>query len=523
MTYKVLIPTGWKWVDLWDITKYLNKALIKVWKKPAISYIIEAYPKDTEFVITTGYFWNQIKDFLKITYPEKDMHVVEVTPFEWEWSSLLHSLLQAKDLLQTPFIYQACDTIVLDKIDISDSNRLWWYKGASSNNYAGFNVIGNVVEKIQEKWVINPDYIHIWLGYIHDYTTFWAIAQKLYDKNPNDWSLWDINVINKMIEWGSSFTVNQYKQRFDTGNVDGLNKARKEIPDSFHILNKLEESIYMYDDFVVKFFYDQKLSDKRVKRAKILKWLVPDIQGHENNFFRYKYAQGKLYSRVANTHNFKDFLERSTKNLWTPTHEVDDQKFKEVCYDFYYTKSMQRIEKLMQNHNLKDEKNIINDLEVPTIAELFSMIDWDRLCSSKQTNFHGDFILDNIIQTKDWFCLLDRRQEFGWLLQSWDMYYDLAKLNHNLTINHDIVNADKFTIEKDNTGVHVDIHRRENLVECQNVLHSFIVQKWFDLKKVKILSAIIWLNMSPLHHHPFDKFLFYFGKYKLWQAIKSTD
>ena len=103
------------------------------------------------------------------------------------------------------------------------------------------------------------------------------------------------------------------------------------------------------------------------------------------------------------------------------------------------------------------------------------------------------------------------------------MYYDLAKLNHNLTINHDIVNADHFTIEKSDDIIGVDIHRRENLVECQNVLHKFIVQKGFDLKKVKVLSAIIWLNMSPLHHHPFDKFLFYFGKYKLWQAINSTN
>lgn len=523
MKYKVLIPTWGKWLDLWDITKYLNKALVKVGKKPAISYIIEAYPKDTEFVITTWYFWNQIKDFFKIVYPDKNIQIIDVDNYDWPGSSFLYSILKTKDLLQMPFIYHACDTIVLDKIEFSDENRLWGYKGESSTNYAWFNVIGDTIEKMYDKWVLNPDYIHIGLGYINDYVKFWSIAEKLYAQDPNNSSLGDVAVINKMIEEWSTFKINPVKQWFDTGNVDGLNEARREIPDSFHILNKLEESVYMYDDFVVKFFYDQKLSDKRVKRAEFLKWLVPAIQGHENNFFRYKFVPGKLYSRVVNTHNFKDFLERSIKNLWTPTHEVDDQKFKEVCYDFYYTKSIQRIEKFMQNHNLKDEKNIINDLEIPTIAELFSMIDFDWLCSSKQTNFHGDFILDNIIQTKDWFCLLDWRQEFGWLLQSWDMYYDLAKLNHNLTINHDIVNADQFVIAKDDEGIHVDIHRRENLVECQNVLHSFIVQKWFDLKKVKVLSAIIWLNMSPLHHHPFDKFLFYFGKYKLWQTLQLKD
>ncbi len=57
------------------------------------------------------------------------------------------------------------------------------------------------------------------------------------------------------------------------------------------------------------------------------------------------------------------------------------------------------------------------------------------------------------------------------------MYYDLAKLNHNLIINHDIINADHFTIERDNNNITVDIHRREKLVECQNILHSFILQQ----------------------------------------------
>jgi hypothetical protein len=81
----------------------------------------------------------------------------------------------------------------------------------------------------------------------------------------------DIPVINQMIFDGYNFEVSEFKDWFDTGNVDGLNKARKEIPDSFHILDKLEESIYIYDDFVVKFFYNQELSDKRVARAEFLK------------------------------------------------------------------------------------------------------------------------------------------------------------------------------------------------------------------------------------------------------------
>lgn len=520
MALKVLIPTWWKWIDLWDITKYINKSLVKIWKKPALSYIIDAYPNDTEFIITTWYFSNQVRDFIKIVYPERKIHMVEVDKYDGEGSSILYSMSKAYELLQSPFIYHACDTVVLDDIKVWNTNSIWWYKWIWSSNYSWFNTSGKNVEMLYDKWIIDPDFIHIWLVYIKDYEVFWKILLRLLKENNKD-NLNDIPIINEMISEWNNFLVQEFKNWFDTGNVDGLSKARKEIPDSFHILDKLEESIYIYDDFVVKFFYDQKLSDKRVSRADFLQWLVPNIEWHERNFFRYKFAEWKLYSRSANPSNFVDFFHWSKNNLWQKTQEVSDEKFKAVCYDFYYTKSIDRINKFLSAHNLKDESNIINGEYIPSIKELFEKVDFDYLCNSQQTLFHGDFILDNIIQTKDWFCLLDWRQDFGWLLKSWDMYYDLSKLNHNLTVNHDIVNADLYSIEKEWTEITVDINRRESLVQCQKTLHKLIVENGFDLKKVKILTAIIWLNMSPLHHHPFDKFLFYFGKYNLWKALQE--
>ena len=42
-----------------------------------------------------------------------------------------------------------------------------------------------------------------------------------------------------------------------------------------------------------------------------------------------------------------------------------------------------------------------------------------------------------------------------------------------------------------------------------------------DAKKVKVLTCLAWLNSSPLHHHPYDLFLFYFGKYNLWRALNE--
>ena len=58
--YKVLITTSGIGSRLGDLTKFTNKSLVRVGKKPAISYIVESYPKEIEMVITVGYFANQI-------------------------------------------------------------------------------------------------------------------------------------------------------------------------------------------------------------------------------------------------------------------------------------------------------------------------------------------------------------------------------------------------------------------------------------------------------------------------------
>jgi len=64
--YKVLITTSGLGSRLGNLTNYTNKSLIRVADKPAISYIIESYPKDVEFVITLGHYGSHVKQFLQL-------------------------------------------------------------------------------------------------------------------------------------------------------------------------------------------------------------------------------------------------------------------------------------------------------------------------------------------------------------------------------------------------------------------------------------------------------------------------
>ena len=64
--------------------------------------------------------------------------------------------------------------------------------------------------------------------------------------------------------------------------------------------------------------------------------------------------------------------------------------------------------------------------------------------------------------------MLDWRQDFAGELIVGDMYYDLAKLNHNLTINHEIVNKKLYNHSVDNCYILCNT----TLIECKKVLKN---------------------------------------------------
>lgn len=524
MEYKVLITTSGVGQRLGELTRYTNKALVRVGKKPAISYVIESYPINTSFVITIGYYGDHVREFLSLAYPDRNIEYVEVDNYIGEGSSLGYSMLQAKNVLQCPFIYHASDTIITEEVPVPAKNWIGVYKGDDTSQYASWQVVGDKKLLFNEKGAIDFDYIHIGLIGIHDYEKYWRTLEELYMTNTNDQTLNDCQVLVSMLNNETSFELKSFAQWYDIGNTVALYRTRAEIKDHFDNLEKAEESIFIFKDFVIKFFFDGQIIKERVARAALLGSLVPEIEGATKNFYRYKYSEGNLYSDIATPSDFVNFLTWTKKNLWQKVHEVNDEEFKKICYDFYFTKTKKRVQQFLDANNLKDEAHFINSEHVPALTHILKHIDFDWLTNSEQYQFHGDFILDNILKTGTGYCLIDWRHNFGGLLKAGDIYYDLAKLNHNLTINHEIVNKNLFTVKLDN-GNHVecDILRKDNFVECQKILFDFVSNEGYNPKKIRVLSGLIWLNMAPLHHHPFNIFLYYFGKLHLWRAINETE
>jgi hypothetical protein len=254
-----------------------------------------------------------------------------------------------------------------------------------------------------------------------------------------------------------------------------------------------------------------------VARALELKDVTPSIISSSKNFYKYEYAKGELLASCVNTNIFSDFLKWSKNNLWKS--KGVDQDFKKICYDFYFDKTQKRVSTFQSNNKIFDKKLIINGREIPSLKSILESIDIDWLCTDSVFRFHGDFILDNIIYDNGEFVLLDWRQDFGGSILNGDIYYDLAKLNHNLILNHDILFKELFHVNVRDNVIECDILRSERLINCKEFFNEWVISNGFDLKKINVLTAIIWLNMSPLHEFKMGEFLYYFGIYNLHKSL----
>ena len=524
MSPKILITTSGKGTRLGNYTKYLNKSLVKIGDKPAISYIIENYPKDTEFVITVGHLGNTVEEFLKLAYPERKITIVREKKIE----SLVCSMLSAKSKLQCPFIFHACDTLVNKYSFPSTKNTIGVYKSHDATQYRTINANSNgEVVKLNEKGELNFDYVHIGLVQIIDYKGFWRTAEKLY-KNKGGSSLSDCHIISDMLSF-TKFQCQEMTSWHDIGNVDSLMAARSKFGESLCVLEKEEETIYKVGNNIIKFFNNPDIVEKRVERTSYLKGITPEITGSTKQFYKYEYIEGENLADIIDVPTFKKLLEFATTKLWGSNLEDRKKTPKSLCKKFYIEKTRGRLYDFFNKNGVVDKPEVINGEKVRPVLEMIEEIEPILVNYGFLGHFHGDFILDNIIgqKTKNGmnFKLIDWRQDFAGELEFGDIHYDMAKLMHNLTINHKIVSKNLYDVKITKKEVVCDILVPNILNQCKEVLRERIMRDLIRVpepNKVFFLTPVIWLNMCALHEYPFNYFLYYFGKYNLHLEIEGA-
>jgi len=512
--YKVLLTTSGLGSRLGNLTKFTNKSLVRVGDKAVISHIIESYPLDVEFVVTLGHYGSHVKQYLTLAHPDRSISFVEVDNYMGEGSSLLYSISLCEEYLQCPFIFHACDTLLpqnyISSIDFS-SNWSIGGKGENSQSYRTINCVNGKIASINEKGEQNFDFVYVGVSGIQQYEVFWNVCRSTL-QNIKTSDLSDCHVIRKM----NDFLVVSVDKWYDIGNIDALRRTRSEIKGTIQVLDKEDENIFVFKDFVIKFFHNKKICYDRVLRSKSLSGLTPKLLDSTENFYKYEYVVADLMSDNVNRIKFLNLLTWAKENLWIPKKQ---ENFYDNALSFYRDKTLLRVEKFLDKHNLSDDIDYINGIEVPTIKSLISKVRFEEIIGKTPTGFHGDFILDNIL-ISDSFTLIDWRQDFNGVIESGDMNYDLAKLNHNLVLNHEMLYHNYFQIDF-SKGITCDVHVKKSLIDCKSILKSFCEENDINFNNIEILTALIWINMSPLHEHPLDMFLYYFGKYNLFLSLSK--
>lgn len=290
----------------------------------------------------------------------------------------------------------------------------------------------------------------------------------------------------------------------DLGSDDtylaGLQQVGRE-----QFLIKPGEFVYLEGSQVIKFYADPVMTARRVERAERLKTLVPKISAQSDHFYAYPYQPGCLLTEVSNIEVFNNLLEQLRPTLFTSiTLEPEQQvEFSDQCRTFYETKSRRRIEQYHQANGVGDNDWWVNGEVVPGVATLLDQVPWESLSQGVPGLFHGDFQPENIVISDDGSTtLIDWRQDFAGDTRWGDIYYDLSKLYHALIISAPVIRANNYTVEIKGEQVELSFQLKSNLLEFLRHFDRFIINNGWDLKRVRILTGLIYLNIAPLHHHP---------------------
>ena len=505
---KICILTAGKGARMGEYGKIINKSLLPVKNKAILSHTIESFSIDDTFVIALGHNADQVKSYLKIAHPDRKLCFVNVKNFDGSGSGPGLSLLSCKEFLQEPFYYVPGDCIIhtdLKKIKFDNWLGISKIKPSESNAFCNVMLEKNRIVDIHDKEYCHENFAAFTAPlFVSDYEIFWRYLknQSLID-NEHQISngLWGLVNESNIYAVNTSWT--------DLGNLEKFKKIQsKEYGFDF---SKPDEFIYFVNDRVIKFFADETIISSRIKKANLKPNIFPKIKQTQKNFYSYSYFHGNTFYDSGNPKSFKNLLNWLDENVWDKK-EVELKKFHSLCNEFYFKKTMNRLDSFNASHKGFIFPNSVNSESVPELKKLLKSLSWELICDGIPSFIHGDLNFGNILyqEKPEKFLLIDWRHDFAGVIEFGDLYYDLAKLYAGLIINFQHIRNGMFKIFG-NKHVTIEFKTWNKQDEYIKILENYILSKNYNLPKVIMLSGITFLNMAPLHKSPFDQMLIAMG------------
>ena len=519
--FKVCILTAGSGSRLLPLTGSINKSILPVGDKAAISRIVEKFNTKTEFVIATGYQEQTVKTYLSMAHPENIFEFVTVDYIEGPGSGPGYSLLKCRDLLECPFIFVACDTLVLQEIPGCEENWIGISQVQDPLEFCTAKISEDNVEMLIDKSKTGTNDAFIGLAGIHDHELFFEGLEQSNKLINNELQI--SSGLNEIIK-KSQLKVRNFTWH-DTGSIESYKKANAHFSKDDFDFSKSDEYIYFVNKKVIKFFANQQIAEQRYTRSINLAGFVPEILSFDKNFYMYNFTDGNvLYN--CDIEDLSDGLFKWLNDeFWSDVSLSDGERreFRQRCHSFYYEKTYDRISLFQKREkNSLFYKANINGKSLPEVSELLQEINWENLVEGLPSRFHGDLQFDNIIfSEKEGFKLIDWRQDFAGITSYGDRYYDFSKLLGGIIISYREIKSGSFEFNFSERSItySLPIYNKAELVENKYI--DFLQNLAVDVDKVHVLTALIFLNMAPLHAYPFSHLLFALGRERLHHAVNT--
>ena len=500
---------------LGTITEKRNKGLISINNKAVLTYLIDQLPPPVPIVVALGHYGEQVRQYLEIAYPERMFFFRTIDPYQGPGSSSGYSLHCLRDLLPGPFLFCTNDTIVRNPITFEGRN--WVGVGISDDldKYTRFSLFGDRVTRIHRKGEPGGSIAYIGLAEIHDAEAFWQALGKALNVQGG---CSDIEGLYGLLAPGLHAHMMDW---LDTGNKDQYDRAVQVLGSHGAQLPKEDEDLYFHDRRVIKFFLDERKVQQRVARARLLAGIVPTIIASSPNYYTYPWIEGEMLSAVLTPQLLRNFLGWAQANLWQPGEALSLPRVIELGRRFYLDKTLERLNKLFASGWVEDREYVINGIPCRRATQLVADLEEQFFASAQMVRFHGDLHPDNIIIKSGHsdFVLLDWRENYAGLLEVGDLYYDLAKLYHGLLVSHEYVKANQPKVAIDGATISIDIAVHYRNLDAITALESWTKSQGLSVQRLRTIVALIYLNIAPLHHFPYNQFLFFLGNQLLQREM----
>lgn len=498
-----------------NLTNHINKTLLPLNNEAILSHIIKKFPNTYDFIIAIGYKGESIVEYCNLAFPEHKFTFVNVDNYDGVGSGPGYSALQCKEHLQRPFYFITGDCIVDSQIPHLDGNWL----GVSSTSYPEkYSTVlvdsSNNIKSFTNKGENGHDLAFIGLGGIYNYENFWLELQK----NIKDGEI--VSAFEAPTNY-PNFKIKKLKW-FDTGNLDDLEKTKIYYKDKpLSLVKDTGDINYSVSGKFIKFIPNKTLLNKKVLRSNILKNIIPRNFRYNNHFMFYDWVKGNTLYEYDSLKIFNDFLEVLKNNIKDirDTNSTDIDKF-------YKEKTFTRLDSFIQKNGLSYYKNpySINGKETPALENILNNVDFGSFYNNPSYSlFHGDLQFDNILYSLEdaKFYYIDWRESFADNIEAGDVYYDLAKLYGGLLIPYNTMkNEETLKYAEGIHTVNFSYEISNNLVTFIKTYEDWVTSNGFDLNKVKTITGLIFLNMSPLHDEKFGKMLWFKGMEILNENVK---